>query len=191
MTYELINTLTESRTFSSGTAFRRFRVDDATALFYLSLLVHYLYYLENIEWSRTYLRRTRVFNNYDYFRSSQTDLYLLIYLLLGNHESYPYNDEIKRRIRINTGKLNTFIDRISRSHTYTDTYSRQFFYDIERDIRMRDSRYRGLRRNCVLWDDISDQKKKDTIRSLESHIRRISSSSEVLTKISELKKKYD
>lgn len=190
MTFELINTLTESRAFASGRQFDRLTVDDATGFLYLSLLLLYIYRVEGIDWGKTYIRRTRAFNNYDYFRNSGTDLYMLSYLLLGNHDEYARQDELERKVRFSKGSFDRFLDSISLTEP-SEGYLRQYFYSLETQLRISNGHYKALRRNVLLWNTLPDEKKVHVLNEIEKAIKRYYYAAEVLDKIYLVREKYE
>jgi hypothetical protein len=116
---------------------------------------------------------------------------MLAYLLLGNHEDYKYNSSLKQLIHLNETRLNGFLDTLKNNYNRSDTFARQYFYDLEREIRVADSRYRNLRRNCINWELLSTQKKIEVLADLERFIRLIANTSEVLDDIGKVRHKYE
>lgn len=192
MELEFINTLTESRAFKSGVQFDKLQVQDATGFLYLQLLLHYLYarHSNTDAWNRKYIRRTRAFRNYDYFRQSATDLYMLAYLLLGNHKEYRYYDVLKQRVRINESNFNAFLDRLAIGDV-GETAARSYFYALERELRIHTGTYTTYRRNIMVWDSISDEKKKQIVHGIKDDIKRYFYAAEILDPIQKVERNYE
>src|SRR6056297_2788066 len=89
MTYELITTLSESKTFRTKNALMKFSKEEAERFFYTLLLAHFILSRDEdtSKWAQQEFSRAATFGNFDYFRVSINDLYVLTHLMTTVHDS--------------------------------------------------------------------------------------------------------
>ena len=186
---ELITTLSESRSFASERQFDRLNVTDMVNFLYLSLLLLYIYRLEGVEWGRTYVRKTRTFGNYDYFRTTQTDLYMLAYVLLGNNESYRHQKTLLQTVRFSKSRFDRFLDLLTVVEP-SETQVREYFYSLETQLRMNTYSIKNARRKVLQWKELSDPARVGLLTEIEQNIKKFYYAAEVLDKINVVRYKY-
>ena len=190
MDLELVSTISESAVFKSDVIFNKFKYSDLVEFFYLYVLSMELLSIHDDPWVGKYASRTKAFNNFDYYRSAGTDLYMLAFVLDGNYDEYKHADELNKRGRFDTGKFKRFLGSII-TRPSNNTFMPQYFYSLENQLRMGNGVYRIIRRNVLKWDHISDRDKEKTIYDIMYYLRHYAANAEILTHVKGLVGKYD
>ena len=114
--------------------------------------------------SQQYASRTLSYNNFDFFRSNGTDLYLLIHSILGsgsivqfknNESSKQYIERLQRNIRSIDEVLNTLTQNSLPDLTRN-------LMRIERELKITDSTLKKVRRFLVDYDRLKQKGEKNT-----------------------------
>lgn len=164
--YELIDTLSESAIFRSKHYLDRFSEEQNANLMYLYMVTLYGLYRkeETEEWTDKYISRTTAFNNFDHFRSAGTDLYMLGHLL--NDNKYFNKLTFKKFL------LDLRYGRKVSPYVYLSS--------LERQLKIRNPLYKNAKRVFVNWDSESDNKKRETFKTLYRELYYISPVAEIL-----------
>lgn len=188
--FELINTLCESKMFRNKQAMIRFDAEMTKDAFFLYMLGLYVLSQDDstAEWSAMYATRTITFNNFDHFRTSGTDFYMLAYMLTGSDKEFGKVDVemIYRKSNLNITLFKQFLRNIAKS-VDIDHSAGQYFMRVERELGIRDGRYRSLRRQISNWDNITDSAKKVAIKHLFTYIKLIDVKAEILPELKKSK----
>lgn len=177
--FQLIDSLSESKIFRSKN-----HIDDVSGaevkdLFYLYVLSLYVLSKdsESASWARNYASKTKAFGNFEHFRTSATDLYILAYIISGNHdygnssqEQFPY---------INQREFLNFL-RVISGEMDVDTLVNQYLMKLERNMRVSNSLYKSLRRKISNWDNLKPEQQKDVHKRLYKYIKSIKPQAEML-----------
>ncbi|MHA1289006.1 MAG: hypothetical protein ACTSPB_16580 [Candidatus Thorarchaeota archaeon] len=169
---QLINTLCESRIFRSKHDLGKFNDRQKRDLYYSVLLATIALALDTktTHWARQYASAASAFSNFDFFRVSANDLYVLTYILQNelNAISKPQKQQILRLYR-GIGKGN--IDK---------SFVQQFLLRMERSLSITDTKLRNVRRTLNNWGDSSPVARKTAITQLHRFIRTRAKLAEVL-----------
>lgn len=170
--YQLINTLCESRLFRSKADPAKYSTTDKRELLYGVLLATIALALDDrtSSWAQKYASMAAVFGNFDYFRTSATDLYMLIYLSQteSNDMSSVQARQLLRLLRgIGTGSIDM-------------SFIHQTLLRFERLLRINNTHLRNARRTIVGWEHASPAAKKSAITQLHRNIRSRGRLAEVL-----------
>lgn len=177
----LINTLTESRVFRSKQAMEKISDTDILELFYLYVLSIYVMNKDEKtkKWVKNYAMRTRA-GSYDRFKPSATDLYMMIYILSGNH---VFKEKEKLHMfstkLINTNDFTKYLYFIINDRG-DESLIKRYIFKLERSLRINNSTYKSLRRKILNWDTLGEKEKKLIRDRLYMFIRTINTKAEVL-----------
>ena len=170
--YQLINTLCESRVFRTKFAISKFNDRDKKELFY-SILLSTIALSQDTHtntWAEKYAGEAAAFSNFDYFRTSGTDLYVLTYVLQNELMllSKPQALVLIRLYRsISRGKM----DR---------SFIEMTLLRLERMLGISNTQLRNARRIIVNWVKSSTTERKQTITRLHRFVRAKAKLAEVL-----------
>ena len=182
--FELINTLSESRMFRNKQSLIKMDADSAKNAFFLYVLGLYALSQDgaSAEWAQQYASRTRSFGNFDHFRTSGTDLYMLAYLLTGSEQQFGKVDTVLlfKKSNLNITFFKQFLANIAKD-TNQDNTINSYLMRVERELGIRDGRFRALRRQVGNWNDIPDSTKKSVLADLYKFIRLIDVKAEILS----------
>lgn len=177
---QLINTLCESRIFRSKADLGKYDDRRKRDLYYSILLGTIALALDEktTHWARQYASSAAAFSNFDYFRVSANDLYVLTYILQNelNAISRPQKQQILRLYR-GLGKGN--IDK---------SFVHQTLLRMERTLGITDTKLRNVRRTLNNWGDASPVARKTAITNLHRFIRNRAKLAEILPYLNTLTK---
>ena len=181
----LVNDLTESRAFRSRQDIGKFTAPQVSELVYAYcvalLILSEEYKYKNI--AQVYARRTLSYNNFDYFRTNGTDLYLLVHSLIGSGSIIQFDQEKSSK---------TFIDRLQSN----DILIKEFLYYIaggmikpdlsvrimlklERQLRVTSGELKKLRRWAVDFPYMKTKDKNNAVHSTMHFIQAYAPKSEL------------
>lgn len=179
MELEIVNQLSESKIFNSVNRFDDFEYRKTADYLYLNVIVWYLLIEElNSKKSKEYISRTMAFNNFNHFRTSETDLYMLIYNLLGNNDDYKYHSDVMKNSRLDETQLKEFFYRLRSKNIYK-RWASQYFYRLERQLKINSVIYRGMRRKILSWDTLTLQSKQKLFNDIRYWTRHYSPRAEL------------
>jgi len=141
-------------------------------LFYAVLLATIMLGLheKTAYWAQDYAGQTVAFGNFDYFRSSATDLYVLAYYVFGDHSSLMQTDQAKF-LQVMRG--------MARGHVTISTMN-AFVLKIERRLAISNSVLKGVRRDVLAWGSLNQSQQQSAAKQLTRIIRRHSAQAEVI-----------
>lgn len=173
MSYELINTLCESRVFRTKESTKVYTKEDTIDFFYTYLLATIILASEKQTalWAREYISKTSAFANFNTFRTTGTDLYVLAYMV-NTHNS---DDLVNERLRLT-------LRRIAQG-TISATEVESYLMRIERFLGIKNARLRMIRRNATRWAQTNLSNRISNLNLLHRMIRLRSLRSEILPQI--------
>ena len=173
--FSFINTITESRAFRSRQEIGDYTAQEVGNIIYSYILglilMHNEYKYKKM--SQQYASRTLSYNNFDFFRSNGTDLYLLIHSILGsgsivqfknNESSKQYIERLQRNIRSIDEVLNTLTQNSLPDLTRN-------LMRIERELKITDSTLKKVRRFLVDYDRLKQKERKNIVIKVEQYLR--------------------
>ena len=175
-TFQIINTLTESRLFRQPQTLNNLGKQGLKDLTFLYILLLYILYNEPETHDKAvlYAKRTKSYRDFDTFYIGGTDLYLLINANLGS---------------INKPLLLMFLDRLA-SASIEREFVHRFFLNAQNTLRVNNSVLRSARRYVQDWHIMGQQRKYQTMTQILSFVRTKARYIEVYDDITEIQRKY-
>ena len=121
-------------------------------------------------WARKYASRAAAFGNFDYFRPSGNDLYILTYIAQNETKTIS-QAQARSLLRIYKG--------LSRGDVESG-FAEQVLIRLERSLGIREARLRDARRALMHWSKTSDADQKQVITNLLRIVRLHAKLAEVL-----------
>ena len=177
---QLINTLCESRIFRSKHDIGKFSDKQKTELYYSILLATIALALDKKthHWARGYASSAAAFSNFDFFRVSANDLYVLTYIL-QNELKVISRSQQQQILRLYRGLGKGNVDK---------SFVQQMLLRMERSLHITDTKLRNVRRTITNWGDSSEVARKTAITQLQRFIRVRAKLAEVLPYLGTLTK---
>lgn len=174
--FQLINTLTESRLFRQPQVLKNLGKQGVKDLTFLYILLLYILYNEpeTHEKAVLYAKRTKSYRDFDTFYIGGTDLYLLINDNLGS---------------INKPLLLMFLDRLANASIERE-FVQRFFLNAQNTLHVNNSVLRSARRYVQDWHIMGQQRKNQTMTQILSFVRTKARYIEVYDDITEIQRKY-
>lgn len=181
MDLELVNKeLCEARLFRTTRSFNTLTGKDIADMLFLNTLVTYILHQQeqSRDFAHKYAKNTVSFGSYTLFRTFATDMYMLAYQV-----KYPDNDHARMKDAISSKKfLETcrfqdrkhieFLRRIVADDVGT-SYASTYFYRLEAQLKISDSRYRRWRRQAGMWKTLRQGEKNTMIAQITLELRRM------------------
>lgn len=173
MTYQLINQLSESRAFRTRQKIDALDDGVATEFFYAYLLTTIILAQEHqtSKWAQDYASRTSAFGNFDHFRSSGTDLYMLAFKL---NTTNPNPIVGQRLLQVLRG-----VARLNLDQSFITSY----LLRLERHLSVRDTRLKNIRRVLPQWQTTDTKIKSNYLSYLRRFIFTRERMSEIIPQI--------
>ena len=170
--YELIHELCESRIFRSKQAMDKYSDKQANRLLYSVLLSSIALALDpkTHNWAKGYFAKTAAFGNFDYFRPTATDLYVLTHMALHVNGSLgkTAGPQILRLYKsLSKGDVDT-------------NYAQQVLLRMERALRIKSAKLRNARRVLMFWSKSTPNEQQQTLAHLYRIVRADAKLAEVL-----------
>lgn len=170
MTYELIQDLCESRVFRTRQAMSRYSPEQAREFFYAYLVAAVALSQEprTESWAASYFSRTAAFGNFDMFRASGTDLYVLAHMVNASKPGDLTNQRLVANMRmIAQGRANL-------------TQIQSLLLRLERALGVSDTRVKNIRRLLTTWRGMPRSTRNTNLQILRRTILGYSRMSEIL-----------
>ena len=173
--FSFINTITESRAFRSRQDIGNHSAQEIGNIIYSYILglvlMHSEYRYKKM--SQQYASRTSSYNNFDFFRSNGTDLYLLIHSILGSGSIVQFkNDESSKqyieRLQRNITSIKEILDLLQQDKLPDLT---RVLMRIERELKINDSDLKKVRRFTVDYDKLKQKERKNIVIKIEQYLR--------------------
>ena len=141
---QLINTMCESRIFRNKGNLNKYSDSEVAELYYGVLLATIGLALDEKTntWAQKYASAAAAFTNFDYFRISANDLYVLTYLVMPRIGAQQKPAILRLYKGLGKGKL----DR---------SFAQQLLLRMERSLSITNTKLRTARRTIVNWDQAS------------------------------------
>lgn len=177
---QLINTLCESRIFRSKHDLKKYNDRQVRDLYYGVLLATIALALDEktTYWARQYASSASAFSNFDFFRVSANDLYVLTYILQNEMNVFGRNQQ-QSILRLYRGLGKGVVDK---------SFVHQMLLRMERTLGITDTKLRNVRRTLNNWSDVSPVARKTALTQLHRFIRVRAKLAEVLPYINTLTK---
>ena len=155
---QLINNLTESRAFRSRQDVGNFTAKEIGEIIYVYCLA--LATLKNEfkykKIARDYATRTMSYNDFDYFRTNGTDLYLLIHSLIGSGSIIQFkekdtSDAYIKRLSNNKFFLLDFLNYIEMTEV-DNSLANRLFLKLEKQFNISSAQSKKIRRELSMYD---------------------------------------
>lgn len=169
---QLIHELCESRVFRTKQSINKFNERDKRELFYGILLstIALAQDTKTNTWAEKYAGQAAAFGNFDYFRTSGTDLYILTYVMQNDLRilSKPQAQVLVRMYR-----------SLSRG-SFDRSFIEQTLLRMERILGISNTQLRNARRTIVNWIKSNETERKQAVTRLHRFIRTKAKLAEVL-----------
>ncbi len=184
---QLVNDLTESRAFRSRQDIGKHTADQIGELVYVYCLA--LATLKNEfkykRIARQYASRTMSYNNFDYFRTNGTDLYLLVHSLIGSGSIVQFDKRDSSQ---------AFVDRLSKNKftildflnyieiTEVDhSLCNRLLMKLERQFKINSFQAKKIRRELSVYDLLKMKDKANIVNLVMHEIKQFAPRSELYT----------
>lgn len=170
--YQLIHELSESRVFRHKASVKKFSSSQHNTLFYAVLLSTIALALDpkTNSWARKYTSRAAAFGNFDFFRPSGNDLYILTYIAQNVTKAIS-KAQARSLLRIYKGLAKGDVE---------SGFAEQVLLRLERGLGIKEARLRNARRIVTHWSKTSDTEQKQTVANLHRIVRQYAKMAEVL-----------
>ena len=173
MAFEFLTDLQEARMTRNADNQRRLTYTDCRERAYLTLLMLQVmrHYSSHRDLAAKYAYKTVMYRDYQRFRVDGTDLYNLFYFITGNEAALgklkdPGAAAIERKKTfLSVGKLNGYLRSIGSGNTPV-LVDYEKLAIIERELNIRNSDYKELRRRLVSFDTDTPKERQTTITRL-------------------------
>lgn len=181
--FQLVNQeICEAKLFRSTRSFNTLDGKDVADILYLNTMV--LYMLSKIDSTKDYAIRyaknTISFGTYSLFRTFATDLYMLAYQV-----KFPENDNARLKDPIASKRFLNSCSFQDRKHIEFlralvaeragPSYAQTYFYRLETQLKVSDSRYKRWRREISRWQNVRFEQQKQIINQIKVELRRMGS----------------
>jgi len=164
--------ISEAKMYRTSRQFGVFDGRDIADLLYLQTLSVYMLSRDNQAetQARDYAKQTAQYGTYALFRSFATDLYMLCYQALHPDNDYvQLSDTVASKKFLNNLNFNarqhlTFMRRIA-SADADSNIAGPYFYRLESQLRISDTRYKQWRRTITNWSTAREHD-KDRVKNL-------------------------
>ena len=180
--YQLINTLTESRLFRNKNITSKVNIDDAAELAFVQLLMLNVFNKDYdfAPLASQYAQRTGAFTNFDYFRTSGTDLYIALNRIMGKEQGkLSDKDEIAMsRISIKKADVIRYLKNIGANKS-DSSFEKAMLMRFERQLNVQDGMLKSLRRLAADWDNLNQNQRALVVTRMAQYMRKKAMRSEL------------
>jgi uncharacterized protein YeeX (DUF496 family) len=181
--YSIINDLTESRAFRSRQDLGKFTAPEIGELVYAYIIalaiMHNEYKYKKM--AQDYSSRTLSYNNFDFFRTNGTDLYLLIHSILGKGSIIQFDkdsssDKYVERLQSNVLSIKNILNLIGKSNLSNLGTE---LMRIERELKVNNSTLKKSRRMVGDYSKLKQKERYTLLINVEQYIRKVLPKSEL------------
>lgn len=170
--------LAESRLYRSSQGFGTFTGKEIANMLYLQTLVTYMMSLDakQRKLAVEYAARSSQYSTYSLFRTHATDLYLLAYQVnLPDNDHVKLQDTIASKKFLNSLNFNTrrhisFLRELGNEKNVSQQ-APSFFYRLETQLKISDSKYKRWRRLVSDWSNLKYPAKQTVIAQIVQELR--------------------
>lgn len=198
MELEFINELCESRLVRQKRQIKKFTAKDAADLVFLYACT--LTVLKNefkyAPVAMSYAHKTRMFSNWNVFRTNGTDMYIMLCALVGTDDTHTLLSDqeasqvFRNGLRVNQPQLKQWFAFTAKGRVDKATDA-QFLFRLEKQLRVDNAQYKAVRRLATDWPNLKHGQKTLVITRLMQAFRLRARRSElypILMKLSKEKK---
>ena len=161
MELDFINELCESRLVRTKKQIKKFTAKDAADLtfLYACTLVILKNEFKYAPIAMSYATKTKMFSNWNVFRTNGTDMYVLLNSLIGTDDTNTlFSDQeasqvFRNSLKINQPQLKAWLAYTGKGKV-DRTIDGQFLYRLERQLRVDNAQYKAIRRLSVDWPNL-------------------------------------
>jgi len=188
---DFLKDLHEARMTRNSNNVKVLTYTDCCERLYLSLLVLELLrqYPVYANAAGAYAKRTTVYPGYKHFSSTSTDLYNFIYFVNGDEAAMqklkdPESaQEIRNKTSLPVLAVNRYIIQVA-NKTATDANS--LFMKLERELSIKNSTYRNIRRDLLNYKRVPFKQKQDVVSNLLISCRAKLRSADIIDELEKL-----
>jgi len=195
--FQLLDTkdLVEARIFRTTNNFKNLTGKDIADLLYLTSLSLYLMYKDDkqYDFAISYAKQSVQYGPYTLFRSHATDLYMLAHVCNSNHRQnfrfYKNNESQKflQSLNFNNRTHWNFFAKL-KSGMLNDTEAHPYFFRLESQLKVQDSRYKQWRRLLMDWENLRYRQRQLVTTQVLQEYRRRARGSEMVSPLSTMVK---
>tara|TARA_A200000159_G_scaffold116394_3_gene109869 strand:+ start:12439 stop:13245 length:807 start_codon:yes stop_codon:yes gene_type:complete len=189
---QLVNTFTESRLFRTKQNQNKTNVDDAAELTFAYMMILNMFNkdYEFAPLASEYAGRTIAYRNFDYFRTSGTDLYIMLNRIIGKEVSADDDrDAIAlKRINLKRQEAIRYLGHISASKSEPG-FEQRMLLRFQRDLNIQDGMLKSMRRLVGDWDNLNQNQKALVTTRMMQYLRRKAMRSELFPALQKFQKR--
>lgn len=179
---QLINTLTESRLFRNKNITSKVNINDAAELAFVQLLMLNVFNKDYdfAPLASQYAQRTGAYTNFDYFRTSGTDLYIALNRILGKDQGDLSDKDTIAMTRIGVKKadLMRYLKHISANKSDA-SFEKSMLMRFERQLNVQDGMLKSMRRLVADWDNLNQNQRALVVTRMSQYMRKKAMRSEL------------
>ncbi|MBG10789.1 MAG: hypothetical protein CMD92_06435 [Gammaproteobacteria bacterium] len=189
---QLVNTFTESRLFRTKQNQNKTNVDDAAELSFAYMMILNMFNkdYEFAPLASDYASRTVAYRNFDYFRTSGTDLYVMINRLIGKevNDDDPRDKIALSRINLKRQEAIRYLSHIAANKSESG-FEQRMLLRFQRDLNIQDGMLKSMRRLIGDWDNLSQNQKALVTTRMMQYLRRKAMRSELMPALAKFQKR--
>lgn len=187
--FAFISALCESHLIPSRNSVKQWTVSKLSELCYLYFLalIVLLFNQKTRKWARTYCENVGDKNDFKSWRSSDNDLYAMLYSMTGDDTGIKGSTE---HLHISSTIIRKWLRDIA-SHEDIKGDTHYFMVRIDGMFDISKSSLKSLRRTITDWDDADKRSRQQTVSKLSQEIRQRSANCEVLSELKKLSDELD
>jgi len=189
---QLVNTLTESRLFRTKQNMNSLNVSDAGELTFAYLMQLNMMNkdYEFAPLAKEYANRTIAYRNFDYFRTSGTDLYATLHRMMGKGIDYtdPRDKIAHGRINIKKQYLLRYLGHIGAGKSDSG-FEQRMLLRFQRDLNVQDGMLKSMRRLIGDWDNLNQNQKALVTTRMMQYTRAKAMRSELMPALKSFQKR--
>lgn len=161
--------LCESTLINNKGALKKYNARELADLLFLYVITLEIFRNEfkTLPFAKDYLQETFKWNNFDSFKTSATDLYVLIHTLFGkdNQESFDKLADqdasklLKEKLSFHMAMFRKWSKNII-NNTNDETFDKKYLLFLQDLLQITVSDYKSLRRLATTWNDLDSQHRK-------------------------------
>lgn len=192
MSFDFINTLSESRLYPSTSSLRQKTPRQVADLAHAMLCALRILLAENETrpWAREYARKTAQYYGFNSWRPGGTDLYILLYALLGDADLKPGKDDPRPWLPIDEKMLIRWFKTAGQDRD-DESLVRRIFLKLDMMFDIKDGSLKAIRRLVMDWPHLRHSEKSLAVTRLLQIIRNRASMGEMLPHLKMLAKEQN
>lgn len=182
---EFLRTLGESRLIPSQKSLERRDPHEIAEIAYYTILALRILLLEDDthDWAKGYARKTAEWGDFDKWRSSGNDLYVLLHGLAP----HDHPEKTQRTYPVDLKALHRWLKDAGRDAD-SEVRTTRLFMRLDFEFRMKSSSAKALRRRVMDWDDATQRQQVASINQIINFFKSHAPRAEILSHLKGLKK---